>query len=832
MSKEEDSEIKRILREEYREAKQILVAQFKEKTEKEAESLIKGESKAVLNKREEYIKLKVLEFEKGLKKTQNDKDRESRNLSRTNNLFPNLDYYASYKPQPPTYDEAQLTIDTSAAEFHSATDDQGTDKSESVNELDQNKTEENKEDSDEEPTVTPKEKKADRKEISVQEGTQVDVTISNNEDPIARIQEPVLIENEINNEENEIVEEIVINMAPPENKNYAKSIIELGYNQEICIKMLSDVDENKINDIFTIIRNELNNLITTLNGSTESDKATRIAAAQSDIKNADKLQNILTGYKLARLSNVNTENNQRKVEVNNLFRNIKPFEGLNGDFNLWANEIERVSKAKKYSEIEQYYLAVDTIVEQLKPLATQFEADCEKRHKTLNWIEFRDFLKKIYASEDKNKTYRAKLMKMRLSHYNKISDFNDAFIKLITCIGLDDMSDKEQLMCYTAAIDNSEISNAISKSKIENVWDCIAFTNRDFAQNDRQERSVNYASKIINRTVIRPKEFNRDRIKFDKQGYHKGSNKPNNDRKPWVRPTSNKHTFENNKKKTDTPVCYTCNKPGHFARNCNMKRNLNVAISNDDEKEIECNTIIMVSNRISTIKNYTIPTTEVDINGKKILAFIDTGANCSIMSANVAKHNKYFIEKSNIVLKLGDDSKIKPLGQTRPLPVRIRNVVHDVVFTVIDQDSHPILLGNDWLSPADAYVHPLQSRIVFKDELQLQCNSFEIDPDSNGFPYKNDEIDEVGICPSEEIISLSFFVLSSSKSFSKAIFLLGLSSLSSMIDFSFDDFVVEFSFSHEASTLEDPVSLFADFRLLVDFVLAEFELMHTEFFDD
>ena len=45
-------------------------------------------------------------------------------------------------------------------------------------------------------------------------------------------------------------------MAPPENKNYAKSNIELGYNQEICIKMLSDVDENRINDIFTIIRNE------------------------------------------------------------------------------------------------------------------------------------------------------------------------------------------------------------------------------------------------------------------------------------------------------------------------------------------------------------------------------------------------------------------------------------------------------------------------------------------------------------------------------------------------------------------------------------------------
>jgi len=138
-------------------------------------------------------------------------------------------------------------------------------------------------------------------------------------------------------------------------------------------------------------------------------------------------------------------------------------------------------------------------------MATQFEADCEKSHKALNWSEFKEFLKKIYASDDMSKAYREKLMKIRLSHFSEVSDFNDAFIKLILCIGLDDITEKEQSMCSTAAIDSIEISNAFTKSKIENVWDGIEFTNREFAQIGRQERSVNYASKRINPYYSAPK---------------------------------------------------------------------------------------------------------------------------------------------------------------------------------------------------------------------------------------------------------------------------------------------------------------------------------------
>ena len=149
----------------------------------------------------------------------------------------------------------------------------------------------------------------------------------------------------------------------------------------------------------------INNLIETLNGSSDSDKSIRIAAAQSDIKNADKLQNILTGYKLARLSNVNTENNQRKVEVSNLFRNIKPFKGLNGDFKLWANEIERVSKAKKYSEIEHYYLArynrrttktpCDSIRGRLRKTSQNIKMDKIQRFLKENRFEFSSTLSRI-----------------------------------------------------------------------------------------------------------------------------------------------------------------------------------------------------------------------------------------------------------------------------------------------------------------------------------------------------------------------------------------------------------------------------------------------------
>ena len=73
-----------------------------------------------------------------------------------NNLYPDIDNFASYipqVPQPPTHEETQENGDTTAA-FYSAANNSEID----IAEIYQKSVEDNNQDSDEEPTVTPKEK--------------------------------------------------------------------------------------------------------------------------------------------------------------------------------------------------------------------------------------------------------------------------------------------------------------------------------------------------------------------------------------------------------------------------------------------------------------------------------------------------------------------------------------------------------------------------------------------------------------------------------------------------------------------------------------------------
>lgn len=45
--------------------------------------------------------------------------------------------------------------------------------------------------------------------------------------------------------------------------------------------------------------------------------------------------------------------------------------------------------------------------------------------------------------------------------------------------------------------------------------------------------------------------------------------------------------------------------------------------------------------------------------------------------------------KSEVVISLEDYSKVRPVGQTRKLPVRVKDVSHDIAFTVIKENSDP-----------------------------------------------------------------------------------------------------------------------------------------------
>lgn len=91
------------------------------------------------------------------------------------------------------------------------------------------------------------------------------------------------------------------------------------------------------------------------------------------------------------------------------------------------------------------------------------------------------------------KFYRAKLMQIRSdTQYKSINDFNNEFRRIISSIGHSEIGMKDQLMCYEAALENTQLRSAFYKAEIETIMDAMTFTNREFARTQRYEnRSIN-----------------------------------------------------------------------------------------------------------------------------------------------------------------------------------------------------------------------------------------------------------------------------------------------------------------------------------------------------
>ena len=187
-----------------------------------------------------------------------------------------------------------------------------------------------------------------------------------------------------------------------------------------------------------------------------------------------------------------------RTTVNHLFKNIKIFEGLDSDFNTWDDELDRIAEARGYNDVAKYYLAVDKIGEAIKPIAASYEKEEQSEGRSVSWDGFKEKLGQIYAIHEKEKFYREKLMKIRLSQFTKVSKFNDEFIKILSSIGWTKMKEDDIMMCYMASVDVTNLNRQLKQARIEKIWDAIGFTNREFTYIE-QEKRINYARREINK---------------------------------------------------------------------------------------------------------------------------------------------------------------------------------------------------------------------------------------------------------------------------------------------------------------------------------------------
>jgi hypothetical protein len=193
-----------------------------------------------------------------------------------------------------------------------------------------------------------------------------------------------------------------------------------------------------------------------------------------------------------------TPKRELTATVNHFFKNIKTFEGLDSDFNTWVDELDRIAEARGYNDVAKYYLAVDNIGEAIKPIAASYEKEKQSEGRSVSWNRFKEKLGQIYAIHDKEKFYREKLMKIRLSQFTKVSKFNDEFIKILSSIGWTKMKEDDIMMCYMASVDVTNLNRQLKQARLEKIWDAIGFTNREFTHIE-QDKRVNYARREIYR---------------------------------------------------------------------------------------------------------------------------------------------------------------------------------------------------------------------------------------------------------------------------------------------------------------------------------------------
>ena len=397
-----------------------------------------------------------------------------------------------------------------------------------------------------------------------------------------------------------------------------------------------------------------------------------------------------------------------------------------------------------------------------------FSEKMEGKGEKPKWSEFLEILKLRYTNTMRADQAREKLLSLKMSGKD-IQKYNDEFDSLLSIIGYIKMSEEEMLAAYKHGISRNIYSELISKEA--NTMDmarkiAVSYCLRD---DNNANNYVNYIGREINKPTTSSYNNRNDRINNNRPNSYKKNftsnykGIQNNDRqqpqynnrqKPQQKSSYSRPTDYNKGKSNLNIECFHCKKLGHIKRNCQQIKNSN-------------NTNVCNAFRVN-MGNNTIPNSLVNVKGIPILAYFDTGAECSIMSASTAREYKFKIKPSSMKVRTASDEIVNPLGQT-DLDVELGSVSVKISFIIMEHEYHPILLGMDWFSDARATIMPADNYITFNSRRVVMSNTSVIEYEDiaetdgdlytdNGRPTQFSEFDETaesfGISPSQVNIVL------------------------------------------------------------------------------
>jgi len=262
---------------------------------------------------------------------------------------------------------------------------------------------------------------------------------------------------------------------------------------------------------------------------------------------------------------------------------------------------------------------------------------------------FMQMLKERYVNRDKANQDREKLLSLKMTKLgNDLYKYNDEFEALVSSIGYGKLTAEELLGYYKHGLPG-HIVDEIIRNDASTLQEATRIANNYFIK----KGSENYVN-IISREINRPNTSysnNRNwgrtssfsiRIQDKIGNRFKQSEKREFEPRKYAQDRHNYYKSYNNQQsnqknfKNETIECYGCKKKGHYRKDFPQVRGAN----NVTEAAV-C--------RVNIGNGNNIPNSIVKVNNKEIQAYFDTGAECSVMSAETIRKYGFKVIESNIV---------------------------------------------------------------------------------------------------------------------------------------------------------------------------------------
>ena len=357
--------------------------------------------------------------------------------------------------------------------------------------------------------------------------------------------------------------------------------------------------------------------------------------------------------------------------------------------------------------------------------------------------EFKKILDEKYDKVTCSYINRRTLHKLQMRDFNSLSEYDDEFMKIAS--GIAKMTEEELVVVYENGLEEDMKVEFNRHIPIQTLREAMRISRSiELNRNVAKPRSLNYASS--SRGNFRYRESKKQKFNRNVEAQHY---KPSAPEPP---PRYNKVNSRGGNNSRIKGNCFNCGRQGHRSVDCRLPKRVNNVENVDDDDIKKCCVAMTNKHGLFGITSL--------IEGTEIKSYFDTGAEISIMNTETAEKLKISLKDTSTTIMVANNQIVKPKGETGDLRIEIGESSTYINFIVMNHESHPILLGTDWILKTQARIDLYGQSVTFPRRTVYAQNAVVIKEnltdmiqdgrDETDLLESGDEIEELGINPFEE----------------------------------------------------------------------------------